>query len=90
VYVLVDARHGLKDNDETALDALDEAAVSYQVVLTKADKVKAADLPAVLAAVGAAIAKRPAAHPDVLATSAGTAAGIPELRAAVAALLATG
>jgi GTP-binding protein len=87
VYLLIDARHGLKENDSAALDVLDEAAVSYQIVLTKADKVKAADLPAVLAATAAAIAKRPAAHPEVIPTSAVSGAGIPELRAAIAALL---
>ena len=87
VYVLVDARHGLKPNDEEALATLDKAAVSYQIVLTKADKVKAADLPSVVAATAAAIAKRPAAHPDVLATSSTTGAGIAELRAEIAALV---
>jgi GTP-binding protein len=88
VYVLVDARHGLKDNDAAALEKLDEAAVSYQLVLTKADKVKAADLPAVIAGAAAAIVKRPAAHPEVLATSAETGFGIDVLRAAMAAVLA--
>jgi GTP-binding protein len=87
VYVLVDARHGLKDNDAAALKALDEAAVSYQVVLTKADKVKAADLPNVVAETAGAIVKRPAAHPEVLATSAETGFGIDVFRAAMAALL---
>jgi GTP-binding protein len=88
VYVLVDARHGLKENDRTAANRLDEAAVSYQVVLTKADKVEAAELAEVVSATTAAIAKRPAAHPEVLVTSAERGTGIPELRAAIAALLA--
>jgi GTP-binding protein len=88
VYLLVDARHGLKAADDAVLATLDEAAVSFQVVLTKADAVKAADLAARVAATAAAIARRAAAFPDVLVTSARTGAGIPELRAAVARLLA--
>jgi GTP-binding protein len=86
VYVLIDARHGLKPNDEEALATLDKAAVSYQIVLTKADKAKGGDLPQVVAATAAKIAKRPAAHPHVLATSAATGAGIAELRAEIAGL----
>ncbi len=87
VYVLIDARHGLKPNDDEALNTLDKAAVSYQIVLTKADKVKAGALPGVIAATAARLAKRPAAHPQVLATSAATGAGIAELRAEIAALV---
>ena len=88
VYVLVDGRHGLKPADAEVLDLLDEAAVSYEIVLTKADEVKPDALAATIAAVAAAIRKRPAAFPDVLATSARTGAGIGELRAAIARLLA--
>jgi GTP-binding protein len=88
VYLLVDARHGFKPADDTVLDLLDETAVSYQIVLTKADEVKPADLPARIAATAAAIAKRPAAFPDVVATSAHGGMGIHELRAAMARLLA--
>jgi GTP-binding protein len=88
VYVLVDARHGLKETDEPTLDALSEAAVSHQVVLTKADAVKKSELDARIAEVESAIAKRPAAFPGVLVTSAEEGTGIPELRAAVARLLA--
>jgi GTP-binding protein len=88
VYVLIDARHGLKAADEPVLDGLDEAAVSYQIVLTKADALKAGALAARIAATAAALAKRPAAFPDVLATSARDDAGIPELRAAIARLIA--
>ena len=88
VYVLVDARHGLKPADADVLDLLDEAAVSYEIVLTKADEVKRDALAATIADVAAAIRKRPAAFPDVLATSARTGAGIGDLRAAVARLLA--
>ena len=86
VYVLVDARHGLKPNDEEALATLDKAAVSYQIVLTKADKAKGGDLTGVIAATAAKIAKRPAAHPEVLATSSTTGGGIDVLRAEIAAL----
>ncbi len=88
VYVLVDARHGLKAPDAQVFDTLDEAAVSYQVVLTKADQVKASALPGIVAGTERAVAGRPAAFPSVLATSARAGTGIPELRAAVARLLA--
>jgi GTP-binding protein len=88
VYVLIDARHGLKPADRPVLDALDEAAVSYQVVLTKADAIKAGAREARIAETAAALAKRPAAFPDVLATSSRDDAGIAELRAAVARLIA--
>ncbi len=83
-YLLIDARHGLKPPDLEAMDALDQAAVSYQIVLTKADKLKAGELETVVARTLAAIAKRPAAHPEVLPTSAAKGHGIPELRAGVA------
>jgi len=86
VYVLIDARHGLKAPDAGVLDTLDEAAVSYQIVLTKADQAGTALAPT-LATVGAAIGRRPAAFPDVIATSARAGTGIAELRAAVARLL---
>jgi GTP-binding protein len=83
-YLLIDARHGLKDVDTEALDAFDVAAVSYQIVLTKADKLKPSEVEAVAARTLAAIAKRPAAFPRVLATSAEKGTGIPELRAEIA------
>ncbi|HZV56154.1 MAG TPA: ribosome biogenesis GTP-binding protein YihA/YsxC [Sphingobium sp.] len=83
VLVLIDSRHGLKDVDLTLLDMLDEAAVSYRIVLTKADKVKASDLAAMTEATAAAIRKRPAAHPQIIATSSEKGLGLPELRAAV-------
>lgn len=86
VYVLVDARHGLKDNDVEALKALDQAAVSYQIVLTKADKVKPAELARVVDETRERLKQRPAAHPEVLATSAESRAGIAELRAEIARL----
>jgi GTP-binding protein len=88
VYVLIDARHGLKDVDQDVLKTLDKSAVSYQVVLTKADQVKAAELEETIAATIAALAKHPAAFPDVLVTSSRNGAGMPELRAAMMRLLA--
>jgi GTP-binding protein len=88
VYVLVDARHGLKAVDDTILDTLGKAAVSHEIVLTKCDQVDAAVLAKRVETVTAAIRKRPAAFPDLVATSAHTGAGIETLRAAVARLLA--
>jgi GTP-binding protein len=87
VYVLVDARHGLKDVDLDVLKTLDRSAVSYQVVLTKADQVKATELEENFAAAVAALAKHPAAFPEVLVTSSRTGAGMAELRAAMMRLL---
>ncbi len=87
VYVLVDARHGLKSSDLPALDALGQAAVSHQIVLTKADAVGPDALAHCLAAMRSALAKRSAAFPEVLVTSARSGVGIPELRAAIARLL---
>jgi GTP-binding protein len=84
-YLLIDARHGLKDVDKEALDAFDVAAVSYQIVLTKADKLKASEVAAVVARTVAQIAKRPAAFPRVLATSSEKGTGIAELRAEIVA-----
>jgi GTP-binding protein len=86
VYVLIDARHGLKNTDAPMLDVLGQAAVSHQIVLTKADAMPAAELGRRVAEVEAALAKRPAAFPAVLVTSAHEGIGIPELRAAVARL----
>jgi GTP-binding protein len=86
VYVLIDARHGLKSPDAPVFEALDEAAVSYQIVLTKADQVREALAPAI-AAIGTVIGRRPAAFPDIIATSARKGSGIADLRAAVARLL---
>jgi len=87
VYLLVDARRGLMPADEDILTLLDKAAVSYQVVLTKCDALTAAELADRLAGIGAQLARRPAAYPIVLATSAETGAGIAELRAAIHRLL---
>jgi GTP-binding protein len=87
VYVLVDARHGLKEVDLDVLETLDRSAVSYQIVLTKADQVTAAELDDRSRIIAAALARRPAAFPEVLATSARSGAGMPELRAAMVRLL---
>src|SRR5262249_41150566 len=88
VYVLVDARHGLKATDDPALDALGQAGVSHQIVLTKCDELKPSELGGRVAGVEAALSKRPAAFPTVLATSSHDGNGIPEFRAAIARLLA--
>ncbi|MCP3403629.1 MULTISPECIES: ribosome biogenesis GTP-binding protein YihA/YsxC [unclassified Bradyrhizobium] len=87
VYVLIDARHGLKDVDLEILGTLDRSAVSYQIVLTKADQVKASELQSRIAETEAALAKHPAAFPNVLATSSRSSTGMAELRAAMAKLL---
>ena len=86
VFLLVDARHGIKENDKETMKLLDEAAVSYQVVLTKADKPKASELAAIQEKVAAELAKHPAAYPQILTTSSRFDTGIPELRAAIATL----
>ena len=88
VYVLIDARHGLKDTDDQVFAALGAVAVSHQVVLTKSDEINEAELARRIGEVEAALVKYPAAFPTVLATSAREGAGIEELRAAVARLLA--
>ena len=88
VYVLIDARHGLKEADAAVLKTLDEAAVSYQVVLTKSDQVKASELEKRVAETAAALAKRPAAFPEIMVTSSREGAGMPELRAAIARMVA--
>jgi GTP-binding protein len=87
VYVLIDARHGLKDVDLDVFKTLDKAAVSYQIVLTKADQVKASELDACRTKTAEALAKHGAAFPDVLATSSRSGAGMPELRAAMVRLM---
>jgi GTP-binding protein len=88
VYLLVDARHGLKPADDKVMEALDRAAVNYQVVLTKSDAVTQSELAGRMDVIKADLARHPAAHPDVLACSSRTGSGIPELRGAIARLLA--
>ncbi len=84
VYLLIDARHGVKKNDEEVMDLLDRAAVSYQIVLTKADKIKAAGLPRLVEETALKVKKRPAAYPEILATSSEKGQGLDEFRAAIA------
>jgi GTP-binding protein len=88
IYVLVDARHGLKPTDDPALDALSQAAVSHQIILTKCDAVNPSELASRITEVEATLARRAAAFPMVLATASRDGTGIPELRAAIARLLA--
>jgi len=88
VYVLIDARHGVKAVDETMLNELGKAAVSHQIVLTKCDQVSETDLVARVEQTASAMRNRPAAFPELIVTSARTGAGIPQLRAAIARLLA--
>lgn len=83
VLVLIDCRHGIKPVDREIMSMLDKAAVSFQVVLTKGDKIKPTELAKVHEAVSAAARIHPAAYPEVIATSAEKGEGIPELRAAV-------
>lgn len=86
VLMLIDARHGLKDNDHEVMKLLDEAAVSYQIVLTKTDKLKAGELETRLDEVRAGIRRHVAAHPRIVATSSEKGTGIAELRAEIASL----
>ena len=81
--VLIDSRHGIKDVDRDIMDMLDAAAVSYHLVLTKSDKIKASTLAAILAQTAEEGRKRPAAHPHIIPTSSEKGMGLPELRAAV-------
>lgn len=83
VFVLIDARHGLKPIDAEIMTLLDKAAVSYQAVLTKIDKLKPGESPKVEAALAAKLARRPAAHPDIIATSSMKGFGLENLRAAI-------
>ncbi|MGA3308980.1 MAG: ribosome biogenesis GTP-binding protein YihA/YsxC [Xanthobacteraceae bacterium] len=87
VYLLIDARHGLKAVDEAIVDTLGRAAVSHEIVLTKCDQVSEVELAGRSESVKAAMRKRPAAFPDLIATSARTGAGIAQLRAAIGRLL---
>lgn len=85
-FVLIDARHGIKAVDEDILKLLDSAAVTFQVVLTKADKVKAKDREAVLAQVRTALQSHVAAFPELVITSSETGDGIDTLRAVISQL----
>lgn len=83
VFVLIDARHGMKDSDLVVMKLLNEAAVSYRLVLTKVDETKPDDLSQTQAQVQQALAAHPAAFPHIIATSGHSGTGIPELRAAI-------
>jgi GTP-binding protein len=87
VYILIDARRGLKAPDIEMLDMLDECAQSYQIVLTKADAIKRSEEGPLLAFIGEELSKRPAAFPGVIATSSRSGDGIPDLRATIRLLL---
>jgi GTP-binding protein len=88
VFLLIDGRHGAKPIDIEMLDFLDRSAMSYQIVLTKRDEVKAAEREGRLAATLALVNKRPAAFPEAIFTSSRSGEGVAELRAAIARLLA--
>jgi GTP-binding protein len=90
VLVLIDARHGIKPADRKVMALLDEAALSYAIVLTKSDEVKDVALDRLAAATAAELARRTAAYPALFITSAHTGRGIPELRAALAAIVSAG
>ena len=83
VYVLIDARHGIKANDEEVFDLLDKAAVSYHLVLTKGDKIKPPALAKLVEETRERIRKRPAAFPGVLSTSSEKGVGLDDLRSAI-------
>jgi GTP-binding protein len=83
VLVLIDSRHGLKPVDREVMEMLDEAAVSYHLVLTKGDKLKPSALGRVFEEVAAEAARHSAAHPSIFTTSAETGSGIGELRTAI-------
>ncbi|GBE44346.1 MAG TPA: YihA family ribosome biogenesis GTP-binding protein [Rhizobiales bacterium] len=87
VFLLIDARHGLKESDKPTLELMDASAVSYQGVLTKSDKVKAGELEKVIERTAKELSKHPAAYPQIIATSARKGAGLPELRAAILTLM---
>ncbi|MEC5322791.1 ribosome biogenesis GTP-binding protein YihA/YsxC [Aurantimonas sp. E1-2-R+4] len=86
VFLLIDARHGIKPNDAEVMGLLDKAAVSYQIVLTKIDKIKAPAVPKLVEATAAAIAKRPAAFPRILSTSSEKGVGLDDLKAEIQSL----
>lgn len=86
ICLLIDSRHGLKESDRETMRSLDSAAVVYQIVLTKADLARPAELESAMARIRAVLNRHPAAHPEVMVTSSETGRGIAELRAELAAL----
>jgi GTP-binding protein len=89
VYVLIDSRHGIKKNDEEVFKLMDKAAVSYQIVLTKSDKIRPQALAALIADTLGKIARHPAAYPEILATSSEKSEGVEEMRKEILKTLAT-
>ncbi len=89
ICLLIDSRHGVKDSDHETMKNLDRAAISYQLILTKTDQLRQAEIPRAIAAAQAAARKHGAAHPEVLPTSSETGFGIPELRAEIVAAAAS-
>ena len=87
VFVLIDGRHGVKDLDRDMLKKLDQAALSYQIVLTKRDEVKLGQIEKTIAATKAILREHPAAHPDVIFLSSHKGEGLADLRAAIALLV---
>ncbi len=86
VFLLIDSRHGVKPSDLELMEMLDDAAVTYQLVLTKTDKIKKVDLEKVMRRTSRTIGKRPAAHPELMVTSAEKKTGLDDLRAEIATL----
>ena len=83
MFLLIDSRHGVKENDGATMELMDKSAVSYQLVLTKIDKLKSGEVEAAIAAAAEAVKKHGAAYPEVIATSAEKRIGIEALREAV-------
>ena len=86
VFLLIDSRHGIKPSDIELMEMLDDAAVTYQLVLTKSDKIKKAELDKVMRRTSRTIGKRPAAHPEIMVTSSEKKTGLDDLRAEIATL----
>jgi len=84
VLLLIDSRHGYKEPDEKLMDLMDSFGLSYQIILTKVDKAKVAEMEAMLTKLTAKVAKRPACHPEIIVTSAHDRIGIDELRDSLA------
>lgn len=83
IYILIDARHGIKEKDKTVLNMLDKIAVSYQIILTKSDKISQLDLEKITEASYSEISKRPAAYPVIIATSSVKKSGLEDLKVAI-------
>ncbi len=86
-FVLIDSRHGIKTVDEEIMSLMDSSALTFQIVMTKVDKIKVSERDAVLEQVRAALVKHPAAYPEIIVTSSEKGEGIPTLRAVIATLV---